>query len=96
MLGNLKVEANSDDLLDDDYIGILNILEKLVFFILQSWQLDDANNSISILFIQLGDKDRICLSCLPFCFKNFALFGLDQLLGITPDFVFTDDDIIFN
>lgn len=36
VLRNLEVEANSDDLLDDDYIGILNILEESVFFVLQS------------------------------------------------------------
>ncbi len=44
----------------------------------------------------LGGKDCICSSCLLFHPENFAPLGPDQLLEITSDFVFTDDDTISN
>lgn len=88
MLANPERKANSGDLLDDNQIEILGTLEESVFFILQQLQIDDINNSLQISSIQLGNKNRIYLSCLFFYLENFAHFNSNQFLGITSDFFY--------
>lgn len=77
LLANPKEKADIGDLLDDDQIGILNILEESISFVLQQWQVDDTNDSVQISSVQLRGKDHIYLSFFPFCPKNFIYFGLN-------------------
>ncbi len=90
------MEADSGDLSDDNQMGIFSTLEESVYFVLQQWQVDDTNDSVQILSIYLRGEDCIFLSYLLFCPENFTPLGPDQSLGMTSDFVFIDNDTIFD
>ena len=51
LLANFEVEANSDDLSDDNQIKIFSTLKESISFILQYWQIDNINNFVRIFSV---------------------------------------------
>ena len=87
-------EPDTGDQSDDDEFGSLKTLEESISLVLRQWRLDDTNDLVQIPAVRPVGTDRICSSSLPFRPETFAPLGPDQLLGMTSDFIFPDDDTI--
>lgn len=89
-----KKELDNNKQSNNNKFSSFITLKELICLFLRQWRLNDINDSIQIFTIQSIEEDYICLLSFFLCFEIVASFRSYQLLSITSNFIFSNNDTL--